>query len=84
MMEEPEDISQYMPNEIEKRLLLSLVHTSDLGDEEKEEFRAMIRYCYDYKVFEQIQYKLEHRQQSIHQIQNPSQKEICRHLRKVQ
>lgn len=72
------------PTEMELRLLRSLVLTSDLDEEEKEEMMLKIQGCTDYKKFEIIQYQLEVRQQSIHSIINPSQRDINNHLRKVQ
>lgn len=72
------------PTELEKRLLMSLVFTTTLDGDEKEDMISRINNCTDYKEFEQLQYKLEDRQQSIHDVKNPSQKDINNHLRKVQ
>jgi hypothetical protein len=71
------------PTEMEKKLLMSLVFTSDLHSDEKEEMMNTINNCPDYKAFEQLQYRLEMRQQSIHEIQNPSQKDISNFLKGI-
>lgn len=71
------------PTELEKRLLMSLVFTTTLEEDEREDMINRINNCTDYKDFEQLQYKLEDRQQSIHDIPNPSQRDINNHLRKI-
>lgn len=72
-----------VPTKEERDLLKSLVFTSDLTDEEKESAFEAIDTCSSYKKFQAIEHKLEARQLSIDQIQNPSQKDINKHLKKV-
>jgi phage recombination protein Bet len=69
--------------DIEKKLLQSLVYGSDLEDHEKEAAFEAIENCNNYKRFEQIRYKLEARQLTIDQMQNPNQSDINNHLKKV-
>jgi hypothetical protein len=71
------------PSDLEKQLLKSLVYNSDLENHEKEAAFQTIDTCTNYKRYQQIQHKLEARQLSIHQIKNPSQKDINNHLAKV-
>lgn len=71
------------PTELEKKLLMSLVFTTTLDQDERDDMIERINHCTDYKDFEQLQYKLEDRQQSINDIQNPSQKDINRFILKV-
>lgn len=81
----PETITEIddVPTNEERQLLKSLVYNSDLTEDEKEAAFEAIEVCPNYKRFEQIQIKLEARQLSIDQIQNPNQKDINTHLRKV-
>lgn len=71
------------PTDLEKQLLKSLVYKSDLDEDEKAKAFETIDACNNYKRFEQIRYKLEARQLSIDQIQNPNQSDINAHLLKV-
>lgn len=72
-----------VPTNEERQLLKSLVYNTDLDEAEKEAAFEAIDTCNNYKRFEQIQHKLESRKLSIDQIQNPNQKDISDHLRKV-
>lgn len=72
-----------VPTKEERQLLKSLVYNSDLNDEQKDAAFEAIDTCVNYKQFEKIQHKLEARQLSIDQIQNPNQSDIGNHLRKV-
>lgn len=71
------------PTELEKRLLMSLVFTTTLDEEEREDMINRINNCTDYKDFEQLQYKLEDRQQGVHDTPNPSYKQIWQHIKKI-
>ena len=62
------------PDEDEKRILRYLVYTSTIDD--KEAAIEFINQCPDYETYQRIMYRLEHLQPSIHQITNPSQKDI--------
>lgn len=72
-----------VPTKEERELLKSLVYNSDLDEDERNAAFEKIDTCPDYKMFERIQHKLESRQVPIDQIQNPSQKDINKHLSKV-
>lgn len=76
-------INEDQPTELEKRLLMSLVFTSDLDQDEKEEAMNRINNCTNYKEFERLQYQLEVRQQGINDIQNPSQKDIMNFINRL-
>jgi phage recombination protein Bet len=78
----PTEIDDVPTNE-ERALLKSLVYNSDLDESQKEAAFEAIDTCTNYKKFEAIQHKLEARQLSIDQIQNPNQKDINGHLKKV-
>lgn len=71
------------PTELEKQLLMSLIFTSDLEGEEKEEMIKTVMNCMDYKDFTTLQYQLEVRQQTINNIPNPSQADITQHVLKI-
>lgn len=71
------------PEESEKQILRQLVYGSDLTSEEREAAFAAIDLCPDYKTYQNIQNRLEVRQQGIDQIPNPSQKDINNHLKKT-
>lgn len=72
-----------MPTEGEKKILVNLVFTSTLSDDKKMEALATINGCENYKLYQQIQARLEDLQPSVHEIQNPSQKQINKHLSKT-
>lgn len=76
-------INEDQPTELEKRLLVSLVFTSSLDADEKEEMMNRINGCTDYKHFERLQWELEEKQENIQNIPNPSQKDISNHLRRI-
>lgn len=71
------------PTELEKKLLMSLVFTSDLKEDERDVIMNRINNCTDYKEFEKIQFELEVSQESIHSIQNPSQKDIMNFINRI-
>jgi hypothetical protein len=71
------------PSDAEKKILVSLVFTSDMEEEEREDTLLRINGCTDYKEYQKLQYSLEVRQQSIYDIPNPSQTDILNHLRKL-
>lgn len=82
----PETIAQEIndvPTNEERVLLKSLVYNTDLDEEQKNAAFESIDTCTTYKQFEKIQMKLEARKLSIDQIQNPNQKDINNHIKKV-
>lgn len=72
-----------VPDEGERQLLRQLVYNSDLTVDEKEQAMTAIELCGDYKRYQAIQNRLEIRQVSIENMQNPSQKDINSHLKKT-
>lgn len=72
-----------VPAESERKLLRTLVYNSTLDDKKKEEALATIEGCSSYKLYEQIQHRLESLQQPIDQIPNPNQGDINKHLKKT-
>lgn len=72
-----------IPDEGERQLLRNLVYNSNLSEGEKQSAFEAIDKCNDYKTYQKIQTRLEDRQLSIDQIQNPSQGDINKHLKKV-
>jgi hypothetical protein len=67
----------------ERQLLRGLVFNSDLDFGEREAAMTAIDLCTNYKTYEKIQHRLESRQLSIENMQNPSQKDISNHLKKT-
>jgi hypothetical protein len=51
------------------------------NEEKRTEALALIAGCTDYGLFAKLEARLRHLQPSIHEIQNPSQKDINEHLR---
>lgn len=72
-----------VPTEVERQILRGLVFTSTLSDQQKESALSSIEKCPDFKTYQDIQFKLEARQTPLDQIQNPSQKDINKHLKKI-
>lgn len=79
----PEPDFSDVPDEGERQLLRNMVYNSDLTEDERDSAFQTIDKCTSYKQYEKIQSRLEDRQLSIDQIQNPSQKDINSHLKKV-
>jgi len=71
-----------VPDEGERQLLRQLAYDSDLNAEEMEQAMTAIDLCTNFKTYEKIQHRLEVRAKDISQIQNPSQKDISKHLKK--
>lgn len=70
-------------DEGDRKLLRDLVYTSDLNEDEREAALSAIETCADYVMYQKIQGRLESRQLTLDQIQNPSQKDLNKHLKKV-
>lgn len=72
-----------VPDEGERQLLRNLVYSSDLTNEERESAMTAIDLCTNYKTYQKIQHRLEVRQQSIDTMENPSQKDISKAVKKI-
>ena len=72
-----------VPDESERQLLRSLVYTSDLTNDEREAAMTAIDLCSNYQTYQKIQHRLEVRQQSIESVENPSQNDINKQVRKI-
>ena len=72
-----------VPDESERQLLRSLVYTSDLTNDEREAAMTAIDLCSNYQTYQKIQHRLEVRQQSIESVENPSQSDINKQVRKI-
>lgn len=72
-----------MPTEGEKKILVNMVFSTTLTDDKKQEALATINGCTTYKLYQAILDRLTDLQIPIDQIQNPSQKDINNHLKKV-
>lgn len=82
--EEMEDYERPdMPTEGEKDLLRKLVYESTLDESKRIEAFATINGCQSYDLYSRIQSRLEGLHMPIDQIQNPSQKDINKHLKKA-
>jgi hypothetical protein len=71
------------PTEMEKQLLMSLVYFSNLDHEERDIMIHRINNCTDYKEFQRLQFQLEDRKESIHNVPNPSYRQIWDHILKI-
>jgi phage recombination protein Bet len=83
------EIKEELKEEIDNsdRALLFVLLSSSTLTEGTEEYRKAwnwIDTCPNYKKYEKIKARLEELQPSIHEIQNPSQKDINQHLKAVQ
>ncbi len=76
-------IENIYPTNSEKDLLIELLNESDLSEGERLLAYELINTCNSYKKYETIQHRLESRKLSIENIQNPSQKDLNQHLKKV-
>lgn len=70
-----------VPTQGERQLLINLVYSSDLEDAEKEQCLASIQTLQTYGKYQYLETNLLARQLPLDQIQNPSQKQINRHLK---
>lgn len=77
------EVTANIPDDSELNLLKNLVYSSDLTGDEREKAFEAIETCGDYEKYQKIQHKLESRQLAIDEIQNPSQGDIKKHLRKT-
>lgn len=80
---QPEPDFSDVPSESERQILRNLLYGSNLNNEEREQAMAAIDMCSDFTMYSKIQHRLEDRQLGIDEIQNPSQGDIKKHLRKV-
>lgn len=80
---QPEADFSDVPSESERQILRNLLYNSNLNNEEREQAMAAIDMCSDFAMYAKIQHRLEDRQLGIDEIQNPSQGDIKKHLRKV-
>lgn len=71
-----------VPTEEERQLLRSLVFNSTLDDNGREMALSSIESCNNYKLYQQIQFRLEALQTPLDQIPNPTQKDISKHIKK--
>lgn len=71
------------PTQDEKRILINLVYGTDMNDEEREKAFELIEKCDNYETYQKIQFRLEDRQFPLDQIQNPNQKDISKHIKKL-
>jgi phage recombination protein Bet len=81
--EPKETVTADIPDDGERNLLKNLVYSSDLTGDEREKAFEAIETCESYEKYQKIQHKLEARQKAIDEIQNPSQGDIKKHLRKA-
>lgn len=79
-MEDHKEFYENCPTPGEKKILIDLVYSSTLTDDKKQEALATIAGCVDYNLFQRIEMRLKDLQPSIHEIVNPSQKQINKHL----
>jgi hypothetical protein len=71
-----------VPTEDERAILRGLVFESTLDDDGREMALSSIESCNNYKLYQQIQYRLEALQKPLNQIPNPTQKDISKHIKK--
>lgn len=70
-----------MPTEEEKQILRKMVYNTTLDENQRKEAFATIDGCADYILYQKIQHRLEALEIPIDQIQNPSQKDINKHIK---
>lgn len=80
---QPEADFSDVPDESERNQLRHLLYSSDLSIEEKEKTLAAIDTLQTYTKYSYIESNLQNRQLAIDQIQNPSARDINKHLKKV-
>lgn len=72
-----------VPTQGELQDLRQLVYTSTLDEDGQYNAFESIDKCTDYKMYEKVKLRLEDLQQTIDDQQNPSQKTISHHLKKL-
>lgn len=75
-MEEHKDHFENCPGPEEKKMLINLVFSAKLTEDKRVEALATIAGCTDYDLFKRIEDRLKDLQPSIHEVANPSQKDI--------
>lgn len=80
-MEDQKEFYENCPAPGEKKILIDLVYSSTLTDEKKQEALATIAGCVTYELFQRIEHRLRDVQPSIHEIVNPNQTDIKKHLK---
>lgn len=71
------------PTDGERELLKKMVWNTDMNDEERERAFEAIDMCPNYEYYQKLQFRLEERQLPLDQVQNPTQKEISKHIKKI-
>ena len=71
------------PTDGERELLKKMVWNTDMNDEERERAFEAIDMCPNYDYYQKLQFRLEERQLPLDQVQNPTQKEISKHIKKI-
>ena len=71
------------PTDGERELLRKMVWNTDMNDEERERAFEAIDLCPSYDYYQKLQFRLEERQLPLDQVQNPTQKEISKHIKKI-
>lgn len=71
------------PTDGERELLRKMVWNTDMNDEERDRAFEAIDLCPSYDYYQKLQYRLEERQLPLDQVQNPTQKEISKHIKKI-
>lgn len=79
----PEQTFEDVPEKGEKALLLDMVYTSTLNEDDRSVAMQRIHNCMSYKEYDMIKHRLEALQQDIDHVPNPSQKDINKHIKKV-
>lgn len=72
-----------VPTEDEKQILRNLVFNSTLTEEQRETALQSIEKCVNYETYQKLQHRLEDLQLPLDQIQNPNQKDITKHIKKL-
>jgi hypothetical protein len=71
-----------IPTSEEKRLLFSLLYKSKLDYEDKVKIMDEINAMLDYEHYQKVNIYLESVQPSIHEVVNPSQSDINKHIKR--
>lgn len=72
-----------VPTDAEKQILRNLVFNTSLTEEQRESAFESIEKCVNYETYQKIQFRLEDLQLPLDQVQNPTQKEISKHIKKL-
>jgi len=81
-MEDHKEFYDNCPSAEEKKILIALAYSSTLTEEKKNEALATIAGCTTYDLFQRIEARLKDLQPSIHEVVNPSQKDINEHIKR--